>query len=198
MADGGRPGPAPISLSCVPMTSPSFCRPGSMRSMGMEEKPRRKAWRGGAELRKLMSPGSIRMPSMAATRSVSRASSVRRSLDPIGSAADRRPDFALRQMPGERVAHHLPAFAIGMGQAPHQRIVITAGQEQRHGALIVGGRMAQHQAAQGPRFADQVAGADHVAQAQARERASSTGWRRRSPGRYRRAISAPDAAAPRG
>src|SRR3546814_7255586 len=50
----------------------------------------------------------------------------------------------------------------------HQGVVVAAGDEQRQGALVVGGRMAQHQPAQHARLVDELGGAHHVAHAQAR------------------------------
>src|SRR3546814_3015617 len=44
---------------------------------------------------------------------------------------------------------------------------VAAGDEQRQGALVVGGRMAQHQPAQHARLVDKLGGAHHVAHAQA-------------------------------
>ena len=57
------------------------------------------------------------------------------------------------------------------GQTPHQRLVVAERQEQGHRALVVGRRMAQHEAAQRPQFRDQLGRRHDVAHPQAgRER----------------------------
>src|SRR3546814_12298795 len=58
------------------------------------------------------------------------------------------PRQELRQVALQGLAHHLPAGAEIALQAVDQRVVVAAGDEQRQGALVVGGRMEQHQPAQ--------------------------------------------------
>ena len=69
-------------------------------------------------------------------------------------------------VPGQRFVHALPAAVKHQVDLAQQGIVIAAIQEQGHGALVVGRRVAQHQAAQRPGLADQRRRADHVAQTQ--------------------------------
>ncbi len=73
-------------------------------------------------------------------------------------------------MAGQRVAEHLPAFLVGVAQATHQGVVVSEGQEQRYGALVVRGRMAEHEPSKGAGLDDQLLGSHHVAEPQPRRK----------------------------
>ena len=73
-----------------------------------------------------------------------------------------------RQEGGNRLDQALAPLVEGGRQPAHQRLVMAERQEQRDGALVVGRRMAQHEAAQRPQLGDQFGGGDDVAEPQAR------------------------------
>ena len=79
-----------------------------MRSTGMEENPRRKAWRGG--LGEEMDVAGFDQDAHGGA-AFSPGIELRRPLDPVGGAADGRPGLALRQVAGEGVVQ--PASARG-------------------------------------------------------------------------------------
>ena len=139
--------------------------PGSICSSRIEVKPIRRKLRGAlASSMKNTLPGSITTPSASAASASSAASSQggpssQQNEDPVMGAARKSGRWRSARQLGARVLLRL---------APQQRMVVAQRDEQREGALDVGGRMAQHQPAQRAQLDRQLGRGDDVADAQAR------------------------------
>jgi hypothetical protein len=77
-----------------------------------------------------------------------------RTFQPQRGSASRIVGVPLWQEGGNRLHQPLAPLIESTGKAPHQRLVMAERQEQRHGALVVGRRVPQHEAAQRPELGD--------------------------------------------
>ncbi len=142
--------------------------PGSMCCSAIDEMPSRMKRVGLSVRSKKRSPGSMMtLRAAAASARLARVGAAR-AFEPERGAAGRIRRAPFGQEGRDRLHQPLAPLVEGGRQPAHQRLVMAERQEQRDGALVVGRRVAQHEAAQRAEFGDQAGRGDDVAEPQAR------------------------------